>query len=159
MNTKGIILIGFFVLLATSYLIVFTGTKELPASKVVEKYDPFFNMLVMPITKYKKGFFTHTFYVQTKIDNEIYDLRFKIDYLNHTVSIEDLEKLNERIKRINNKIARFAVSKYEYVQINEESYFDDIENLTINLRLKEEVQGEDRQIIITVSEQDLKFIL
>ena len=77
---------------------IFTGTRELPSSKVVEKYDPFFNMLVMPLIKYEKGFFTHTFYAQTKIDNETCDLRFKINYLSHTVTVEDLDKLNEQIK-------------------------------------------------------------
>lgn len=138
---------------------IFTGTRELPSSKVVEKYDPFFNMLVMPLIKYEKGFFTHTFYAQTKIDNETCDLRFKINYLSHTVTVEDLDKLNEQIKRVDSKIARPAVREYSYLQINEESYFDDIENRTINLRLIEEVQGEDRQIIITVSEQKLKFTL
>ena len=159
MNTKGIILIGVFVLLAISYLLIFSGTKELTPSKVVEKYDPYFNMLVMPLTKYENGFFTHTFYAQTKIDNKICDLRFKINYLNHTVTVEDLDKLNKRIKLIKSKIARPAVREYKYLQINEESYFDDIENKTINLRLIEEVQGEDRQIIITVNKQDLKFTL
>lgn len=73
--------------------------------------------------------------------------------------MEDWGKLNERIETIKSKIARPAVREYKYLQINEESYFDDIENRTINLRLIEEFQGEDRQIIITISEQDLKFTL
>lgn len=159
MKKKHIIILTIVSLVTIFYLIIFTGTNELPPSKVVEKYDPFFNMLVMPLTKYEKGFFTHTFYAQTKIDNEIYDLRFQIDYLNHTVTIEDIDKLNQRIKKIDNQIARPAVIKYEYAQINEESYFDDIQNLTINLRLKEKVRETDRKIIITVSEQKLKFTL
>jgi hypothetical protein len=159
MKKKYIIILSIVIAFAISYVIIFTGTKELPASRVTEKYDPYFNMLVMPLIKYEKGFFTHTFYAQTKIDNEIYDLRFKIDYLSHTVTVEDLDELNERVKIIKSKIARPAVREYSYLQINEESYFDDIENRTINLRLIEEVQGEDRQIIITLSEQDLKFTL
>jgi len=60
-------------------------------------------MLVFPITKYEKGFFTHTFYSRTTIENKPYDLRFKIDYLNHTVTVEDVETLNQRIKNINSK--------------------------------------------------------
>jgi len=159
MNPKRIILIGVFVLLAISYLIIFTGTKELPPSKIVEKYDPFFNSLIMSITKYEKGFFTHRFYTQTVIDNKKYELRFKIDYLNHTVTVEDIETLNERIKTINSKIARPAVRKYDYSQINEAGYFDDLENRTLNLRLLEKVKGIDRKIIITLSDQDLKFTL
>jgi len=116
-------------------------------------------MLVFPITKYEKGFFTHTFYSRTTIENKPYDLRFKIDYLNHTVTVEDVETLNQRIKNINSKIVRPAVRKYDYSQINEAGYFDDIENRTLNLRLKEKVKGIDRKIIITLSDQDLKFTL
>lgn len=159
MKKKYIIILSIVIAFAISYMLIFAGTKELASSKVVEKYDPFFNMLDMPLTKYENGFFTHTFYAQTKIDNKICDLRFKINYLNHTVTVEDLDKLNKRIKTIKSKIARPAVREYKYLQINEESYFDDIENRTINLRLIEEVQGEDRQIIITVNKQDLKFTL
>lgn len=159
MKIKYIIILSIAALLSIAYLLMFTGTKELPASKIVEKYDPFFNMLDLPITKYEKGFFTHTFYTQTKIDDKIYDLRFKIDYLNHTVTVEDLDKFNDRIQSIKSKIARPAIREYAYLQINEESYFDDIENRTINLRLIEKVQGEDRKIIITISEENLKFTL
>ncbi|WP_299249822.1 hypothetical protein [uncultured Cytophaga sp.] len=159
MKKKYIIILSIGIVLMISYLIIFTGTNELPPSKVVEKYDPFFNMLVMPITKYEKGFFTHTFYAQTKVKGKVCDLRFKINYLDHGVTIEDVDKLNERIKETNSKIARPVIGKYDYVQLNEESYFDDIENLTINLRLKEKIRETDRQIIITVSEQCLKFTL
>ncbi len=154
-----IIILSITLVLALSYVALFSGTKELPPSKIVQKYDPYFNMLVMPITKYEKGFFTHTFYAQTKIKGDVCDVRFKIDYLNHTVTVEDAAKLNERIKEINTNIARPVVHTYKYLQINSESYFDDIDNETINLRLIEEVSGEDRQIIITVREQDLKFTL
>ena len=113
----------------------------------------------MPITKYEQGFFSHTFYTQTVIDNKKYELRFKINYLNHTVTLQDYERLNDRIKMINSRIARPAVREYEYAQINEESYFDDIENRTINLRLLEKIEGMDRKIIINVSEGSLKFKL
>lgn len=153
------ILLSIFVIITVTYLYCFTGTKNLPHSKVQEKYDPYFNMLVMPLIKYEKGFFKHTFYAQTNIKGDVYDLRFKINYLNHTVTVIDVTKLNERIKEINNKIARPVVHEYEYLRINEESYFDDIDSLTINLRLNEKVKGEDRQIIISVSDQDLKFTL
>jgi hypothetical protein len=159
MKKKYIIILSVIVIIFTSYLYLFSGTTELPSSKVLQKYDPYFNMLVMPITKYKKGFFTHTFYAQTKIKGEVCDLRFKINYLDHSVTVEDVDKLNKRIKEINSKNARPVVHEYKYIQMNEEGYFDDIDNLTINLRLKEKVKGEDRQIIITVSEQSLKFTL
>ena len=159
MKKKYIIILSIGIILTISYIIIFTGTKELPASNVEEKYDPFFNSLIMPITKYEKGFFTHTFYTQTVIDNKKYDLRFKINYLNHNVVVQDYERLNDRSKMIDSKISRPAVDQYEYAQINEESYFDDIENRTINLRLLEGVQGMDRKIIISISEGSLKFKL
>ena len=159
MKKKYIIILSIITIVIISYLCLFTGTKELPASKIVEKYDPFFNSLIMPITKYEQGFFSHTFYTQTIVDNKKYELRFKINYLNHTVTVQDYERLNDRIKMINSRIARPAVREYEYAQINEESYFDDIENRTINLRLLEGVQGMDRKIIISINEGCLKFKL
>lgn len=71
MKIKHIIILSIAIALIIVYLFTFTGTKELPASKVIEKYDPFFNMLVIPLTKYEKGFFTHTFYVQSIIKKTI----------------------------------------------------------------------------------------
>lgn len=159
MKKKYIIILSIGIVLTICYLIIFTGTKELPPSKIVEKYEPFFNSLIIPITKYEKGFFSHTFYTQTVIDNKMYELRFKINYLNHNVVVQDYERLNNRINMIDSKIARPVVDQYEYVQINEESYFDDIENRTINLRLLEKIKGMDRKIIISVSEGSLKFKL
>lgn len=156
---KKYIVISVAVVLTISYLFVFTGTKELPPSKVIENYDPYFNMLHMPLTKYKKGFFSHTFFSQATIGNEKYDLRFKIDYLNNTVTFENIEKLNERIKLINKKIAKpFLDKEYSYLMVNSESYFDDIENKTVNLRL---IGRNDKyyQLIITISDQDLKLTL
>lgn len=151
MKKTYIIILSVALALAILYVALFTGTTELPPSKMVQKYDPYFNMLVMPITKYEKGFFTHTFYAQTKIKGNGYDVRFKINYLNHTVTVEDVNKLNERIQEINTNIARPVVHEYKYLQINEESYFDNVDNETINLRLIEKVKGEDRQIIITTT--------
>lgn len=158
MNSKHLVILSIIVI-TVLYIIAFTGTKELPPSKIVEKYEPFFNSLIIPITKYEKGFFSHTFYTQTVIDNKMYELRFKINYLNHNVVVQDYERLNNRINMIDSKIARPVVDQYEYVQINEESYFDDIENRTINLRLLEKIKGMDRKIIISVSEGSLKFKL
>ena len=159
MKKKHIIILSVAVVLTISYLFVFTGTKKLPPSKFLENYDPYFNMLHMPLTKYKKGFFSHTFYSQTTIENQKCDLRFKIDYINNTVTFENIEKLNERIKLINKKIAKPLIDKnYSYLMINSESYFDDIENKTINLRL---IGRNDKyyQLIITISDQDLKLTL
>jgi hypothetical protein len=78
MKKKYIIILSIGIVLMISYLIIFSGTTTLPPSNIVEKYDPFFNSLIMPITKYKKGFFKHTFYTQITIDKVKYDIGFKI---------------------------------------------------------------------------------
>ena len=48
MFAKRLLLLSVIVIMTVSYIVVFTGTKELPTSKIIEKYDPYFKMLVIP---------------------------------------------------------------------------------------------------------------
>lgn len=158
MKKKFVIL--FIILLAIGfYLYLFTGTKELK-SNCIDQYDEHSNVLELPITKYEKGFLNYTFYVCTTIKDKRYEIRFKMDYINKTVIFEDYEKLNERIKMIEKEYARPVAHHYSYLDINGESYFDNIVEDGINVRLIETIENkQDRQIIINLSAQTIKIRL
>jgi hypothetical protein len=127
--------------------------------KLSKNTTRFLIRLLCQLQNIKKGF-SHTLFIRRQLLTIVkYDIRFKINYLKHTVTVEDDGKLNERIKIIKSKIARPAVHVYTYMQINSESYFDEIDSTTINLRFIEKIKGMDRKIIISVDEQCLKFTL
>jgi len=153
------IFLGIFLIITISYFYLFTGTKELK-SNCIDRYDEYSNILELPITKFEKGFLNYTFYVCTTIKGKPYKIRFKMDYINKTVVFEDYEKLNERIEVIEKEYARPVARHYAYLDINGESYFDNIVEDGINLRLIETIENkQDRQIIINLSNQTIKIRL
>jgi hypothetical protein len=159
MKKKHIVLLSIISITLLSHLYLFTGSKEFKAN-CVDRYDGYSNALELPITKYEKGFLNYTFYVCTSIKDKPYEIRFKMDYINKTVVFEDYKKLNERIKMIEKEYARPVARHYSYLDINGESYFDNIVEDGINVRLIETIENkQDRQIIINLSDQTIKIRL
>lgn len=156
---KKFVIFSVLILVIGAYIYLFAGSKEFKAN-CVDRYDDHSNVLELPITKYEKGFLNYTFYICTTIKNKPYEIRFKMDYINKTVVFEDYEKLNERIKMIQREYARSVAKEYAYLDINGESYFDNIVEDGINVRLIETIENkQDRQIIINLSDQKIMIRL
>ena len=156
---KQIVIISVILLMLGTYLYLFTGSKEFKAN-CTDRYDEYSNVLELPITKFEKGLLNYTFYVCTTIKEKSCEIRFKMDYINKTVVFEDYEKLNERIEVIEKEYARPVAKHYAYLDINGESYFDNIVEDGINVRLIETMKNkQDRQIIINLSDQTIKIRL
>ena len=83
-------------------------------------------------------------------------MKFIIDYLRETITIENADKLNERIQIIN-KNARNVSNKYQYYNFTAPGYFYDIKKNSLVFRILE--NGEDRKLIIILSEEKLKITL
>jgi len=159
MKTKYIIFSSVFLITVISYLYLFTGTKEFK-SNCIDSYDEQAYVLRLSIGKYENGFLNYTFYACTTIKNKSIEIRFKMDYINKNVVFEDYEKLNERIEIIKKEYARPVAKQYAYLDINGESYFDNVAEDGINVRLIEQDKNkEGRQIIINTSEQIIKIRL
>jgi hypothetical protein len=73
---------------------------------------------------------------------------------------DDFGKLFKRIEIIKKEYARPVAKQYAYLDVNGESYFDNVAEDGINVRLIEQDKNkEGRQIIINTSEQIIKIRL